>query len=354
MKIRINLIAIVTLLIVALAGCAKNSNEVQTKATAIEKSEESKSEESKSENSTSENSKESTENEKLDVVATIFPYYDFIRQIAGDKVNLTMLVPAGMDTHSFEPTPADMIIVQNSDVFIYNGGDMESWVPEVLKAVENTNQITDCMMDHVETVVEEVTEGMEAEEESETEEEPETEDAELEYDEHIWTSPVNAQKIVTEICNVLKEADPVNADYFQANADNYMKQLQVLDSQFQEVVDNAQRKIMIFGDKFPLRYFVDQYGLDYSAAFVGCSTETEPSANTVAYLIDKAKEENVPVIYHIELSSGKIADTICESTGAKVLLFHTCHNVSQEEFENGVTYLELMQKNVEALKEGLN
>ncbi len=287
--------------------------------------------------------------EKLNVVTTLFPYYDFVRQIAGDKVTITMIVPAGMDTHSFEPTPADMITIQEADVFIYNGGDMESWVPQVLDASDNREQVNDCMMDYVNTVEEETVEGMEPEEESE-----EGEAEEAEYDEHIWTSPVNAQKIVAEICRVLSKSDPENATTYQKNADAYIGKLKGLDEEFKDVVRTSKRKTMIFGDKFPLRYFTEEYGLNYSAAFNGCSTETEPSAETVAYLIDKAKEEKVPVIYYIELSSGKIADTICESTGAKKLLFHSCHNVTKEDFDSGVTYMELMEQNVKNLKEGLN
>lgn len=284
--------------------------------------------------------------EKLSVITTLFPYYDFVKQIAGDKVNVSMIVPAGMDTHSFEPTPADMITIQKADVFIYNGGDMESWVSQVLDASENKEQVTDVMMDHVKIVVEETVEGMELEEEGE--------EGEVEYDEHIWTSPVNAQKIVAEICTVLSKADPENANVYQKNTDAYIVQLKDLDKEFKDVINNSDRKTIIFGDKFPLRYFAEEYGLTYYAAFPGCSTETEPSPDTVAFLIDKAKEEKVPVIYYLELSSQKIADTICEGAGAKKLLFHSCHNVSKDDFNSGVTYLELMKQNVRNLKEGLN
>jgi zinc transport system substrate-binding protein len=206
-------------------------------------------------------------------------------------------------------------------------------------------------MDHVKTVVEESVEGME----SEQEEEGESQDGEEspEYDEHIWTSPVNAQKIVAELCEVLAKADPINADFYRSNTDAYIKKLQKVDGEFHEVVNHAERKTIIFGNKFPLRYFAEEYGLTYSAAFNGCSTETEPSVDTIAFLIDKVKEEKVPVVYHIELNNGTVANTIAEATGTKVLLFHACHNVSKEDFDKGVTYLDLMEKNVEALKEGL-
>lgn len=329
MKNRIKLVITTVLLLTVLVSCAKNDS-IMTNVEGDE------------------SNIGQNDNNKLSVITTLFPYYDFVREIAGDKVNITMLISPGMDAHSFEPTPADMIEVQNADLFIYNGGEMESWVEQILEATDNnSNQISLRMMDYVKTVTEEEKEGMEAEEEEE-------EFGELEYDEHIWTSPVNAQKLVNEICNALIEADPENAVYFQTNAQNFIDELKDLDTQFQEVVNNSQNKIMIVGDKFPLRYFVDQYGLDYRAAFSGCSTETEPSADTIAYLIDKTKEEQVSAIFKMELSNGKICETISEATGTKVLTFHSVHNVTKDDFENGVTYLELMKQNVEVLKEGLN
>lgn len=344
MKNRIGISFLVITMVMTLFGCGqKATNAMETTAETIN-------EETSSTAVTGEDDGNTDiADEKLNVVTTLFPYYDFIRQIAGDNVTVTMIVPAGMDTHSFEPTPADMIKIQKADVFIYNGGDMESWVPQVLEASDHKEQVTDCMMDYVKTVAEETVEGMEPEEEGE-----EGDEEEVEYDEHIWTSPVNAQKIVAEICNVLSKADPKNADNYQKNTDAYIEQLTGLDKEFKDVVSHSKRQTMIFGDKFPLRYFVEEYGLTYRAAFNGCSTETEPSADTVAYLIDTAKEEKVPVVYYIELSSGKIADTICESTGAKKLLFHSCHNVTKEDFDSGVTYMDLMEQNVINLKEGLN
>nr|WP_312577985.1 metal ABC transporter substrate-binding protein [Sedimentibacter sp.] len=322
MKKLILILLTVVLTATVLFGCTQNSDTVKTE----------------------------TGDEKLNVVTTLFPYYDFVRAIAGDKVNVTMIVPAGMDTHSFEPTPANMITIQNADVFIYNGGEMESWVDRVLGAVENENQISDCMIDYVNAVEEETVEGMEPEDE----EEGETDEDEVEYDEHIWTSPVNAQIMVEKICNILAKADSENAEFYQANADSYIEKLKTLDEKFKETVDNSKRKLIVFGDKFPFRYFADEYGLKYSAAFNGCSTETEPSADTVAYLIDKVKAENIPVVYYIELSNEKIADTICEATGAKKLLLHSCHNLSKKDFDSGITYVELMEQNVKNLKEGLN
>lgn len=297
---------------------------------------------------------------KLNIITTIFPYYDFVRQIAGDSVNVTMLVPTGMDTHSFEPTPGDMVKIQDADIFIYNGGEMESWVEQVLDAVDNDSQNRVRMMDYVTLFEEELVEGMEAEEhehehgEEDSELKEDTDHEEAEYDEHIWTSPANAKILVSQLCNVLKEAESENAKVYEENAEQYIEKLTALDNEFKGIVETAKRKTLVFGDKFPLRYFVEEYGLDYSAAFSGCSTETEPSAETVAYLINKVKEEQIPVVYYLELSNGKIADTICEATDAKKVKFNTCHNVTQDQFDSGITYLELMEENVEALKRGLN
>ena len=176
---------------------------------------------------------------------------------------------------------------------------------------------------------------------------------EIEYDEHIWTSPVNAGLLAQAVCDALTEADPEGADYYAANLAAYQAQLHELDAAFRQVVAEGKRDILVFGDRFPLLYFCKTYGLRYRAAFQGCSSDTEPSVKTLAYLIDKVNEEHIPVVYHLELSSEAITNVICESTGAKSLQFHSCHNLSREDFEQGATYLSLMWQNVEALKEGL-
>jgi zinc transport system substrate-binding protein len=222
------------------------------------------------------------------------------------------------------------------------------------------------LMDCVQVVEEEVVEGMEEEEHTEdheTEEEhahgEEKEDAhahgeqEPEYDEHVWTSPKNVKRIVQKISDALCEADTANAAFYQTNTEDYLTKLDELDSKFQDAVDNSKRKTIVFGDRFPFRYFADAYGLEYYAAFPGCSTETEASAATVKFLIDKINTEKIPVVFHIELSNEKMADTISEATGAKVLLMHACHNISKSDFERGKSYIELMTDNVEALKEAL-
>jgi zinc transport system substrate-binding protein len=198
-------------------------------------------------------------------------------------------------------------------------------------------------MDTVDVVEEEIVEGMEEEADEE----------ETAYDEHVWTSPQNAVRIVQLIAEALCKADAANANEYRQNAENYSSELRKLDADFQAVVDNANRKTIIFGDRFPFRYFADSYGLSYFAAFPGCSTETEPSAATVAFLIDKIKDEKIPVIFHIELSNERMADTIAEETGAKKLLLHACHNISKKDFDDGVSYLELMSRNAGSLREAL-
>ena len=312
---------------------------------------------------------------RLKVVTTLFPYYDFVRQVAGDRVELSMVIPAGMDSHSFEPTPKDIRMIQNADILIANGGTMELWVERVLDSFKQEAPYTVMMMDHVDTVEEEIVEGMEHsdeghhhkhvfEEDDHDDHDDHDEDDdhddhdddhhyEIEYDEHIWTSPVNAIKMVRTIETVLKEADPQNANFYENSADEYVGKLEQLDQEFRTVRAEAIHDIIIMGDKFPLRYFADEYDLRYRAAFSGCSSDTEPSAKTIAYLIDKIREEKLPAVYYLELSSHRVAEIISEETGAKPLLFHSCHNVTRREFENGVTYLELMEQNVINLREGL-
>ena len=311
-----------------------------------------------------------TPTEKISVIATNFPAYDFARAVIGDKADLKMLIKPGAETHDFEPTPQDIINIKKSKMFIYTGGESDEWVKKILKDVDQTKTKVIKMMDQVKTVKEELVEGMEEEldhdhehkhnhdhdhdHEHKHDHEHEHEHDEEEYDEHVWTSPKNAIKIIGAIKNELSKIDTKNANLFAKNAKNYTDKLAELDKKFQTVVEKANRKTLVFGDRFPLRYFVDEYKLNYYAAFPGCSEQTEASSQTIAFLIDKVKTEKIPVIFKIELSDGKIADAINKETGAKVLEFNSAHNLSAEDFKKGVTYLDLMYKNLEALKEALN
>jgi zinc transport system substrate-binding protein len=469
----------------------------------------------------------------LSIVATIFPPYDFARSVAGDMAEIAMLLPPGAESHSFEPTPQDIIRIQNCDVFIYNGGESDAWVNEILESMDTAAMNIVKFIDCVETVEEEIVEGMEDDEDEhehghgggeidpadiqdrpmgdfagdwlsmiplisdgsldeyighmaeeagaafddykalalqmaasdydnvriaentlaigeasakyeymgyelaesdsgqavwykyqiaapaegmpqrlmfndhqiasggEKEEiahihmkygdegfdallaaegapfyfdsgfshgeigafmagdheheggEEDGHEHEHEIDEHVWTSPRNAKLIVRRISDALCGTDPANAVAYKRNADEYIDRLDELDAEFRAVVGAAARKTIVFGDRFPFRYFADAYGLDYFAAFPGCSTETEPSAATVAFLIDKINAEKIPAVFHIELSNEKMANTISESTGASVLLLHACHNVSKADFDAGKTYLGLMTENVGALRQAL-
>ena len=347
------------------------------------------------------------QDDSLKIVTTLFYQYDFARQIVGDKMEVELLLRAGQESHSYEPTPADVLMIQEADIFIYNGGPSELWVRKVLEGADTDEMIIMCMMDYVDIVDEEIVEGMEhddgyghddddehghdtdevghddddkhghdADEVGHDDEDKHGHDTDEvahdekdehghddddhdhdhshDEDEHIWTSPVNAQRLVQAIVDEVSEIDSENQELYETNGQNYITELQKLDQEFRDVVEQGVRTTLVFGDRFPFRYFVDEYGLDYFAAFPGCSTEVEPSVATIAFLTDKIKEEKIPVVYHLELSNEKIAETLCENTGAKKAQFHSCHNVTTEELEAGKTYVDLMRENLESLKAGVN
>lgn len=297
--------------------------------------------------------------DKINIVTTGFAPYDFAREISGDHANITMLLPPASESHSFEPTPKDIITIGNCDVFIYVGGKSDDWVDGVLSSVDTSDIEIITLMDCVDVVEEEIVEGMQEDEhhheEDHHDEEHHDEDHhdDHELDEHVWTSPLNAKLIVEKISEAICIKDSANVADYEKNTAEYLNRLDELDTQFQEVVDSGARKTLVFGDRFPFRYFADRYGLEYFAAFPGCSTETEPSADTIAFLIDKVGAEKIPVVLSIELSNGKITNTICESTGAIPMTLHSCHNISKEDFESGVSYMDLMEKNVAVLREAL-
>ena len=274
---------------------------------------------------------------KLQIVCTSFPAYDFAREIAGDRAELTLLIKPGSEVHSYEPTPKDMIRIQESDLFICNGGESEQWAKTLITPELNTIYMMDCV-----DTVEESADGI-----------YNAEDGEPELDEHVWTSPLNAIKISEEICNALCKLDTDNAEEYKMNFAAYKAQLMALDREFRQVIKNSGKHTLVFADRFPMRYFALEYGLDCYAAFPGCSSETEPSAKTVAYLIDRVREDKIPAVLYMEFSNQKMADVICEDTGCKKLPFYSAHSVSAEQFRQGVSYLDLMRINLNSLKEAL-
>ena len=287
---------------------------------------------------------------KISVVTTIFPPYDFARAVSGGKANVTMLIDPGAEVHTFDPTPEDMIKIQDCDVFIYTGGENDAWVDTVLESMDTGGKQIVRLMDAVTPLEEETVEGMQAEEEAEGGEAEE----EGEFDEHVWTSPKNAMLMVDAIAAAMGKADAANADAYKKNVADYDAQISEVDGRIQSIVDSAPRKLILVADRFPFRYLADEFGLEYSAAFSGCTAESDVSVGTLTYLIDKVKENDIKYVYYIEFSNQKVAKAVTEQTGAEMLLLHSCHNVTKDDFDAGVTYVSLMQQNADNLEKGLN
>lgn len=295
--------------------------------------------------------------EKLNIVVTNFASYDFIRAIAGDNVELTFLIGPGKETHSYELTAQDLINIQKSDVFIYIGGEMETWADKVLSSIDISKTNAFCISDYVEKQKEKEVDG--AEEENEHEKHH-IEDNVNSFDTHIWTSQKNAIKMVEVLEELLIKEDTKNEKIFKENAEKYIIEIRNIQTQIKEIVENKKRDRLVFGDKMPMQYFLDEYNLKSSAAFTSCSTETEPSAATIAYLVEKVKEEEIPVVLYIELNTGKVANTIANEVNkilgenkVSTMQIQTLHNVTKEDFENGETYITLMERNLEVLKKAL-
>ena len=287
--------------------------------------------------------------EKIKITASNFASYDFLRAIIGDNdnVELTFLLGPGKDAHSYDPTAQDLITIQNSDLFIYIGGEMEKWADRVLPTLDTSKTKIICVADDIKTIEEQEIDGAEPEEEEDEEEGA--------FDEHIWTSPDNAITMVNTLEKSMEEIDSSNSSKYKQNAENYIAKIKNVDKQIQEIVDNKKRDRLVFGDKMPMQYFINYYKLQVSAAFSGCSTETEPSSKTIAYLVNKAKEEKTPVILYIELNNGKVANTIANEVGngCKAMQIQTLHNVSKTDFDNGETWVSLMERNLDVLKAAL-
>ncbi|MBQ5995302.1 MAG: zinc ABC transporter substrate-binding protein [Clostridia bacterium] len=301
------------------------------------------------------------QNKKLKIVTTIFPEYDWVREILGDKADgaeLTMLLDNGVDLHSYQPTVDDILKISNCDVFIYVGGESDEWVDDALKEAVNKNMTVINLLDVLGDSVkeEEVKEGMQAEHEEEAHEAEGEAEEEVEFDEHVWLSLKNAQVLVKKIAEAIAGKDSANADSYLANADSYIKKLSALDGEYAAAVNGASKKVLLFGDRFPFRYMTDDYGLDYYAAFVGCSAETEASFETIAFLAGKLDELSLNNVMIIESSDGKIAKTIIDSSknkAAEILTLDSLQSTTSEDVAGGTTYISVMQKNLDVLKQAL-
>lgn len=310
---------------------------------------------------------DTNQTDKLSIVTTIFPEYDWVREILGEKADnaeITMLLDNGVDLHSYQPTADDIVKISDCDLFIYVGGESDEWVEDALRNAANGNMkvinLLEVLGDSVKT--EEIVEGMQEEEhEHEDAEEHEHEDAEEheheeEADEHVWLSLKNAKMLVRVISKALQELDPDSKDIYAANADAYVKKLSALDAEYQAAVDAASNKTILFGDRFPFRYLVDDYGLRYYAAFVGCSAETEAGFETISFLAKRVDEWKLPCVLTIEGAQHKIAETIVRNTTAKnqrVLTMDSMQSTTSKDVKNGTTYLSVMEKNLSVLKEAL-
>lgn len=321
------------MLVAALAGCGKQNDTNQT--------------------------------DKLSIVTTIFPEYDWVREILGDKADnaeITMLLDNGVDLHSYQPTADDIVKISDCDLFIYVGGESDEWVEDALRNAANRNMkvinLLEVLGDSVKT--EEIVEGMQEEEheheDAHAHDDAEEHEHEEEADEHVWLSLKNAKMLVRVISKALQELDPDNKDIYAANADAYVKKLSALDTEYQAAVDAASNKTILFGDRFPFRYLVDDYGLRYYAAFVGCSTETEAGFETISFLAKRVDEWKLPCVLTIEGAQHKIAETVVRNTTAKnqrVLTMDSMQSTTSKDVKNGTTYLSVMEKNLSVLKEAL-
>ena len=287
---------------------------------------------------------------KINVTVTIFPAYDFVRQVAGDKVNLSMLLQPGAESHSFEPTARDMISISEADLFIHVGGVKDEWVAAVIASVPSENLRVVPLID----IAGELLALTQTECDDDCDHDDDEEHPHDEFDVHVWTCPRQVIAIVENLTEILCEMDETNANFYRENAASFVAELRELDENFLDVVENAARNIVVFGDRFPFRYFVETYDLTAIAAFDKCCVDTSVAPGTVSSIITLVENRKIPVVFHIELSNKLVANIIEEATGAKLSELHSAHNISGADFNAGVTYLDLMRRNIENLREALN
>ena len=276
------------------------------------------------------------------VVTTIFPQYDLVRQILGDDGSVQMLVTPGSESHFYEPTIKDIAAIKNADLFIYVGEETDGWAKEAIEAIGGgvkTIKLTDIIEPLEQTE-------LEGAEHSHSHDQ-------TAYDEHVWTSPINAIKILEEIKIKLKEVAPEKSAEFEKRAGNYKNEILGIHNDINLALESADTKTLVFADRFAFRYFANEYSLECYAAFSGCSSESEPTLETVKFLVDKVKSEKLPAVIITEQTTGSVAQSIAGAAGVKMLTLHSCHNVTKEQLKNGVTYAELMRGNAEVIKEAL-
>lgn len=279
------------------------------------------------------------------VVCSIFVPYDFARQVAGDRANVVMLIPPGVESHSYEPSPSDIITIENADLFLYVSEHTETWVPQIVSSLEKKQ--VKCV-DIAETL------GIEVHDHEHEHEEHEHEHEEHEADEHIWTNLETAAAMVRLTASEMADADSRNADYYTANGESYADKILALRDDFSLLTASAKRNEIVSGSRFAMKNFTEEFGIEFTAAFDSCVDNTEPSAGVMAKIIDKINDDSIPVIFYEELTEPKIARAVSLETGAKMLLLHSCHNISASELKSGASYLSLMTQNYNNLKEALN
>lgn len=282
--------------------------------------------------------------DKFSIVCSIFVPYDFAKQIAGDRAEVTMLLPPGVESHSYEPAPSDIIKIENADLFLYVSEHTETWVTQIIESLSRKQVKT---VDIAEKLGVEVHDHEHGEEHDHEHEENET-------DEHIWTNLETAADMVNEIADEMSAIDTENADYYRANAQRYSADILILRDSFSSLVAESKRKEIVSGSRFAMKNFTEEFGLEFTAAFDSCVDNTEPSAGVMAKITDKINSEKIPVIFYEELTEPKIARAVSKETGAKMLLLHSCHNVSASELKSGAGYLSLMRQNYTNIKEALS
>ena len=276
---------------------------------------------------------------KISVVTTIFPYYDFARSVSKGTCEVDMLLKPGSDVHSFEPTPSDILKIRNADLFIYNGGESDEWVDSILESLGDSDKpVVMKMTDYVKPLTE-----MDADHHAEDEE-----------DEHIWTSLDNAKTLVSKISDEVSKLDQKHKTVYKKNGLDYIEKISKVQSEIENTVNSSESKKIVVGDRFPLLYFATEFSLDWECAFPGCSTETEPSLDRLSKLTDTIEKDKIKTILKLEMSENKVADTLADETNTKVRTFYSAESVSKEDFANNITYVDLMERNNNALKEALS